>query len=618
MSTTKTKLGGGKFQSMNLDRPVLKAIYHKGYKVPTPIQKKVIPVILEGRDVVAMARTGSGKTAAFLVPIVQKLKTHSGQIGVRTIILSPTRELALQTYKFTRELTKFTNLKSEVILGGDSMEKQFARIHENPDIIVATPGRLLHLAVEMNLKFSNVQFVVFDEADRLFEMGFKEQLNEIIARLPVGRQTLLFSATLPQVLVDFTKAGLDNPVLIRLDTENKIPDGLKNIFIGCRNDDKLAVLLYLLRHVIAEHETTIVFLPTRHHIEYLKEFFEHFNINATYLYSSLDIEARKLNIAKFKTKASKILLVTDLAARGVDIPLLNNVINYNFPSRPKLFVHRVGRTARAGCSGTAYSLVANDEMPYLFSLNLFLSQPFTVIEDDNNTRKTVEDCGPSAYGLVPQTIIEEQMEAIDKLHQHVSDLDSMKKVCISAYKQYLKTREVCSGEVVKKVKSLLASKIGYHPIFWKKTTTNDKQTADVESERLNMLSAIRGYKPNASIFKVGVSKTKGETELAKGKRQQQLQGDKEGKRNKSIGKINSNGGECFDANIGNYRDGDFYLNYQSSDHHSEQGLKLSNSFNTQINDAVLDLDGDERGHITKSKEQLKWFVYLFSFEFHLF
>ncbi|KAK2102641.1 ATP-dependent RNA helicase ddx54 [Saguinus oedipus] len=304
----KKKKKSGGFQSMGLSYPVFKGIMKKGYKVPTPIQRKVrggavdgtltahglealgrvvsgealtrpspfvapqtIPVILDGKDVVAMARTGSGKTACFLLPMFERLKTHSAQTGARALILSPTRELALQTLKFTKELGKFTGLKTALILGGDRMEDQFAALHENPDIIIATPGRLVHVAVEMNLKLQSVEYVVFDEADRLFEMGFAEQLQEIIARLPGGHQTVLFSATLPKLLVEFARAGLTEPVLIRLDVDAKLNEQLKTSFFLVREDTKAAVLLHLLRNVVRPQDQTVVFVATRHHAEYLTE-----------------------------------------------------------------------------------------------------------------------------------------------------------------------------------------------------------------------------------------------------------------------------------------------------------------------------------------------------------
>ncbi|KAI2801612.1 ATP-dependent RNA helicase ddx54 [Blomia tropicalis] len=538
---SKPKSGG--FQSMKLSKMVIKGILRKGYKVPTPIQRKTIPIILEGRDVVAMARTGSGKTAAFLIPIIEKLRSHSVQVGARALILSPTRELALQTYKFAKELARFTDLKCEAIMGGESMEQQFSRIHENPDILIATPGRLLHVAIEMDLKFSNIEKVVFDEADRLFEMGFKEQLNEILSRLPTNRQTLLFSATLPQLIVDFTKAGLYNPTLIRLDTEGKISENLINIFIGCRNEDKFALLIHLLRDIIPNNQQTVVFLPTRHHIEYLKEILDYLVMPNTYLYSSLDAEARKINIGMFSSKRVHILLVTDLAARGVDIPLLDNVINVNFPSKPKLFVHRVGRTARAGRSGTAYSL------------------PFQQASADLN-QTNLESIGDGIYGNVPQSIIDEDNERMEKLHDQHVELDSMKKVCDSAYKQYLKSREAPDSESVKKVKKLLANNIGYHPIFVVNLNKNKTETLgenidepenkakiDIKAEnvRIEMLSSIKSYKPNSTVFELG--KTKGS---------------------------------------------------------AEKGLALEKPFDMELKGAVMDLDGDESGKITRNKNQLKW------------
>ncbi|CAB0016652.1 unnamed protein product [Nesidiocoris tenuis] len=264
--STNKKSGG--FQNMGLSFPVLKGIKKRGYKIPTPIQRKTIPLVIEGRDVVAMARTGSGKTACFLIPLFEKLKIHNKN-GTRAIILSPTRELALQTQRFVKELGQYTGLKSAVILGGDSMEQQFLALRDNPDIVVATPGRFLHLCVEMDLKLNSVQYVVFDEADRIFEMGFGEQLHEIVQRLPDARQTVLFSATLPKVLVEFARAGLSDPVLIRLDVESKIPDTLSLSFVACRPVEKPAVLLSILKHVVKKDALTIVFAATKHHVEYI-------------------------------------------------------------------------------------------------------------------------------------------------------------------------------------------------------------------------------------------------------------------------------------------------------------------------------------------------------------
>lgn len=214
-----------------------KAIIHKGFKVPTPIQRKCIPIVLQGDDVVGMARTGSGKTAAFLIPMFEKLKAHSAKVGARALLLSPSRELALQTQKVCKELGKYTDLRSCVLVGGDSLDDQFSMLASNPDILIATPGRLLHLMVEMELDLRTVQYVVFDEADRLFEMGFAVQLHEILSRLPPTRQTLLFSATLPKMLVDFAKAGLQEPTLIRLDADTKISRDLEVCMTHGKDDN---------------------------------------------------------------------------------------------------------------------------------------------------------------------------------------------------------------------------------------------------------------------------------------------------------------------------------------------------------------------------------------------
>ena len=243
------KKGGG-FQAMGLNANLLKAITRKGFSVPTPIQRKTIPVIMEDQDVVGMARTGSGKTAAFVIPMIEKLKSHSSTVGSRALVLSPSRELALQTLKVVKELGKGTDLKSVLLVGGDSLEEQFSMMAGNPDIVIATPGRFLHLKVEMNLDLSSIRYVVFDEADRLFEMGFAAQLTEILHGLPSTRQTLLFSATLPKSLVEFARAGLQEPTLIRLDTEGKISPDLQNAFFSVKSADKEGALMYILHEVI--------------------------------------------------------------------------------------------------------------------------------------------------------------------------------------------------------------------------------------------------------------------------------------------------------------------------------------------------------------------------------
>ncbi|KAG1677662.1 ATP-dependent RNA helicase DDX54 [Nymphon striatum] len=475
----KNKKSGG-FQSMGLSRPVYRAIMFKGYKVPTPIQRKSIPVIMENIDVVAMARTGSGKTAAFLIPLLEKLKAHSAKSGARALILSPTRELAIQTLKFTKELGKFCGLRSVVILGGDSMEDQFESLHKNPDIIIATPGRLLHVLVEMELKLKTIEYVVFDEADRLFEMGFQIQLQEIISRLPDEKQTVMFSATLPKLLIEFAKAGLNNPTLIRLDVESKLSSNLKLSFLTCRADDKVAVLINLLNNVFGGKEQSVVFLATKHHVEYLKEVLAKAGISCTYIYSSLDQAARKINVAKFQSKKCLVLLVTDVAARGIDIPLLDNVINFNFPAKSKLFIHRVGRVARAGRKGHAYSIISPDEFPYVIDLHLFLGKPVILASAQHSSESD------SIVGSIPQQLIDEESEVIQNWHAQSADLTEMKKVCDNAYKMYLKSRPLASSESTKRAKEMLNNHIvAEHPLYKEMTMRLSEVTAQVIKKIMN-------------------------------------------------------------------------------------------------------------------------------------
>lgn len=634
----KKKKSGG-FQSMGLSHAVFKGVTRKGYKIPTPIQRKTIPIILDNKDVVAMARTGSGKTAAFLIPMFEKFKSHTAVTGARGLILSPTRELALQTLKFTKELGKYTGLRAAVILGGDKMDDQFAALHDNPDIIIATPGRLLHVLVEMNLKLKTVEYVVFDEADRLFEMGFQEQLHEIINRLPESRQTLLFSATLPKLLVEFAKAGLHDPTLIRLDVETKLSDMLKMSFFSCREDDKPAILVHLLQNVIDKLEQTVVFAATKHHVEYLNMILQRAGITSTVVYSSLDQTARKINIAKFQNKKSMVLLVTDIAARGIDIPLLDNVINYNFPAKAKLFVHRVGRVARAGRSGTAFSIISMDEVPFLLDLHVFLGRPLKIVPVQS-TNNPDED---GLYGKVPQSVIDDMEENLRIWHEESTDMKNMVKVCSNAMKQYIRSRPAPATESIKRFKEMNRDGIllGNHPIFGQ---TNNK----VEAERSNLLNALKSYKSNATVFEINsTAKNKG-FDVMKKKRQfhqrvvQQRCERIEEKRSKLSDQLqNREVSGCqhedadeidlqntFSVMIGSkrkqsdynnvfqskkkklrkleIRDEENYLSYRPADYQSERGYSLGTSFDQEVASASLDLTGDEENHLRKMKSQMKW------------
>ncbi|XP_035215565.1 ATP-dependent RNA helicase DDX54-like isoform X2 [Stegodyphus dumicola] len=612
----KPKKKSGGFQSMGLSYPVLRAVLKKGYKVPTPIQRKAIPVIMEGKNVVAMARTGSGKTAAFLIPMLERLKCRIPKAGARALIFSPTRELAMQTMKFTKELATNTDLKAILVLGGEKIENQFAAIHESPDIIIATPGRFLHVVIEMDLKLSSVEYVVFDEADRLFEMGFQEQLQEVLNRLRSVRQTLLFSATLPKVLVDFIKVGIEDPVLIRLDVDLQISDNLKSSFFLCRTDDKTAVLLYLLKNVVnLTKELTVVFVATKHHVEYLKDVLEKASIPCSYIYSSLDQMARNIHIAKFRAKKVGVLLVTDIAARGIDIPLLDNVINFNFPSKPKLYVHRVGRVARAGRSGKAFSLISSDEMPYLLDLHLFLGKPIKY------AKLNMED-EDGICGAVPQNIIDDEADVLQIWHRASVELTNMLKVTKNAYQQYLKSRPAPSSESVKRMKEFPFASAEIHPIF----------KDDNEAERNKIIAEMKNYRPNTTIFELGpLAKTQANVVMRQKRKSHDVllkpkiyssaplvESNEESKKQVfeteeenyllSLSQKLDRKDKVKNAKkkIGNYRDTEHYLSYISSEHYKEKGLGLDNNFEHQAAGAVLDLTGDDELTLQKMKSTMRW------------
>lgn len=632
----KKKSGG--FQSMGLSYPVFRGVMKKGYKVPTPIQRKTIPVILDGKDVVAMARTGSGKTACFLLPMFERLKARSAQTGARALILSPTRELALQTLKFTKELGKFTGLKTALILGGDKMEDQFAALHENPDIIIATPGRLVHVAVEMNLKLQSVEYVVFDEADRLFEMGFAEQLQEIIGRLPGGHQTVLFSATLPKLLVEFARAGLTEPVLIRLDVDAKLNEQLKTSYFLVREDTKAAVLLHLLRNVVRPQDQTVVFVATKHHAEYLTELLTTQGVSCAHVYSALDHTARKINLAKFTHGKCSALIVTDLAARGLDIPLLDNVINYSFPAKGKLFLHRVGRVARAGRSGTAYSLVAPEEVPYLLDLHLFLGRSLTL------ARPHEEPAGPAGgdgvLGRVPQSVVDDEDGSLRHTLEARLELRGLGRVADNAQRQYVRSRPAASPASIKRAKELELATLGLHPLF-------SSRFEQEELQRLQLVDGIKQYRTRATIFEINASSRDPSSQVMRAKRQkdhkaiasfqqgrqerqeglagpiascpapqQELQEEEEGVEavfTEVVGRKRRRPGPDRGAKRrreeARQRDQEFYVPYRPKDFDSERGLSVGGAggaFEQQVAGAVLDLMGDEAQSLTRGQQRLRW------------
>lgn len=637
--STKAKKPGGTFRSMGLCDKVCRAIDRKGYKLATPIQRKCIPPIMAGRDVVAMARTGSGKSAAFLLPIIDRLKIRQPKAEIRALVISPTRELALQTLKFVRDFTRDTNLLSKLIIGGESINRDFETITSSPDILVATPGRLAHVLVEMKKKLDGLEVVVFDEADRLFEPGFKEmeQVNEICSRLNDSKQTLLFSATMPQRLAEFAKAGLKDPLFIRLDVEANLSEGLKSVHLHCNQQDKFAILMHLLKHFSNKDQMLVVFMPTRHHIEYAKTLLDNSRLKCCYVYSSMDPEARQINIHKFTKKQCQVMLVTDIAARGIDIPLLDIVINFNFPFKPKLYIHRVGRVARAGRSGCAISLISHDETPYLHALQMFLDQPLLTASevsaqtgDDQST--SLESLPDKVLGSVPQEIIDDENDILNRWHEHNEELKAMVKVCDNAMKPYLKTREPPAPHSVLAAKEVHRRVMGVHPIFSVisevpvepvASKSSARQQSLDKSDNASMLDRIKSYKPQATIFEVGHIKGNMRTE-AFGVMQKKRQvhdkiAAKRGKTSDGNTSESDHDGDNDEQHQSGplpvsckpnepFEDKKFYLKYRPDDYAKEKGLELDKgvSFNNELKRATFDLVADDENQMKRQRHQMIW------------
>ncbi|KAK6939968.1 DEAD/DEAH box helicase domain [Dillenia turbinata] len=630
----KKKAKSGGFESLGLCPNVFRAIKRKGYRVPTPIQRKTMPLILQGFDVVAMARTGSGKTAAFLVPMLQKLRQHVPQSGVRALILSPTRDLAIQTLKFTKELGRYTDLRTSLLVGGDSMESQFEELAQSPDIIIATPGRLMHHLSEVDdMSLRTVEYVVFDEADSLFGMGFAEQLHKILEQLNENRQTLLFSATLPSALAEFAKAGLRDPQLVRLDLESKISPELKLSFFTLRHEEKYAALLYLVREHIGSDQQTLIFVSTKHHVEFLNALFREEGIEPSVCYGDMDQEARKIHVSKFRARKTMLLIVTDVAARGIDIPLLDSVINWDFPPKPKIFVHRVGRAARAGRTGTAFSFVTSEDMPYLLDLHLFLSKPIRAAPSEEKVLQYMDKRmseidqavanGETVYGRFPQSVIDLVSDRLKDMIDSSAELTLLLKTCTNAFRLYSKTKPLASKESIKRAKDL--PREGLHPIF-RSLLEGGELTAMAFTERL------KSFRPKQTILEA-------EGEAAKSKHVQGPSGQwvdvmkkkravheeiinkfhqqrskehvtEEVKSEVTSFKEKTNKESCGSKRkTRSFKDEEYFISSVPTNQHTEAGLSVRDNVGLGANrfeSAVLDLVADDSVGMQKQKSVYHW------------
>lgn len=360
------------FDSLGLSAPLLQAIEDKGYATPSPIQQEAIPAVVAGKDVMAAAQTGTGKTAGFTLPLLQRLS--EGQLArsnqARALILTPTRELAAQVHESVETYGKHLPLRSTVVFGGVKINPQMMRLRKGADILVATPGRLLDLHAQNAVRFSQLEVLVLDEADRMLDMGFIRDLKKIMALLPKQRQNLLFSATFSPEIRELAKGLVNNPVEISVAPANSTAAKVEQFIYPVDKKQKPALLLKL----IADNrwEQVLVFTKTKHGANKLTKYLEQYGVSAAAIHGNKSQGARTRALAGFKAGEIRALVATDIAARGLDIDQLPQVVNYELPNVPEDYVHRIGRTGRAGASGQAISLVCADESDLLFGIEALI------------------------------------------------------------------------------------------------------------------------------------------------------------------------------------------------------------------------------------------------------
>ena len=370
------------FKKLALIEPILKALTAEGYTTPTPIQAQSIPLILERRDLLGCAQTGTGKTAAFAIPILQILyqskEEDRGPRKIKVLILTPTRELAIQIDESFAAYGKFTGLTHTVIFGGVSQLNQTNILRRGVDILVATPGRLLDLISQGFIDLKYLKVFVLDEADRMLDMGFIHDVKRIITKLPAKRQTLFFSATMPPEIQKLANVLLTNPAKVEVTPASSTVDAIEQSLYYVDKKDKPQLLLYLLKD--PEIVTALVFTRTKHGADKVVKFLHHAHITAAAIHGNKSQNARQNALSNFKSGNTRVLVATDIAARGIDIDELSHVINFELPNVPETYVHRIGRTGRAGNTGIAISFCDAEERDELRDIQKLINKQIPVID----------------------------------------------------------------------------------------------------------------------------------------------------------------------------------------------------------------------------------------------
>lgn len=368
------------FNELNLINPLVGALTKKGYLNPTPIQQKAIPHILEGKDIFGCAQTGTGKTAAFALPILQLLneKKSTHDIKIRALVLAPTRELALQINESFTSYGANLGLRHTTVFGGVSQLHQTNALKRGVDILIATPGRLLDLMQQGFVKLGHIEHFVLDEGDRMLDMGFINDIKKIIAKLPARKQTLLFSATLPDEIKKLASGLLHNPISVSVTPVSSPATTVKQSVYYVKKEDKRS----LLRHVLSKEDIdhALVFTRTKRGADRVVKELNKNGIKAEAIHGDKSQGARERALNGFKNRSIRILVATDIASRGIDVDKLTHVINFEIPEQAETYVHRIGRTGRAGESGTALSFCTHDEMPYLRDINKLIKKNIEVVQ----------------------------------------------------------------------------------------------------------------------------------------------------------------------------------------------------------------------------------------------
>ncbi len=379
------------FNELNLIEPILEALSEKGYTTPTPIQAEAIPIVLKGHDLLGCAQTGTGKTAAFSIPIIQHLhenKISGGTNGIKALVLTPTRELAIQIDESFAAYGHLTKLKHTVIFGGVGQKPQTDILRRGVDVLIATPGRLLDLINQGYIKLNKIEYFVLDEADRMLDMGFIHDIKRLIPLLPKKRQTLFFSATMPPEIEKLANTLLINPRKVEVTPTSSTVDKIDQHLYYVEKNDKTELLINLLRN--PEMESILVFTRTKHRADRVARTLNSAKVKAEAIHGNKSQNARQRALNNFKDRTTRVLIATDIAARGIDIDHLTHVINYELPEVPETYVHRIGRTGRAGRAGVAFSFCDADEVPMLKDIERLINKRIPILGDKRFDTSTIK------------------------------------------------------------------------------------------------------------------------------------------------------------------------------------------------------------------------------------